>query len=87
MPETNSEKKYLDKTGLSYLIGKLIDKFSALGHKHKIEDLEDYTVDTSLSDTSENPVQNKVINAEFERINDTLAEKTQVQIITWEADD
>ena len=57
-------------------------------------------IDSALSDTSENAVQNKVINAEFVRLNalvgdssvseqisDAVAQKAQVQIITWEADD
>ncbi len=80
-------------------------------------------VDSALSSTSANPVQNKVLDAEFEaiskamnvydaaldekaniththeisdvnnlqslldEINDIIAQKSQVQIITWEADD
>lgn len=75
-------------------------------------------VDTALSPTSTNPVQNKVVDAEFDamseamgalelsidgkadashnhnndyytktEIDNSIAKKTQVQIITWEAND
>ena len=45
------------------------------------------TVDSELCSNSTNPVQNKVIDAEFSNIGELLAQKSQVQIITWEDDD
>ena len=60
----------------------------------------DIEVDSELSETSENPVQNKIVNAAIsslialvgdtsvaEQITNAVAQKSQVQIITWEADD
>ena len=57
-------------------------------------------IDDALSDSSTNPVQNKVVNAAIsnlntlvgdtavaEQINSAVAQKSQVQIITWEDDD
>lgn len=44
-------------------------------------------VDSSLSNSSENPVQNKLITTKFNDINNTITQKSQVQIIKWEAND
>lgn len=41
-------------------------------------------VDTELSSTSTNPIQNKAV---AEAVKDMLSQKTQVQIITWEEND
>ena len=46
--------------------------FAPLTHKHSILDLTDYTIDSELSETSNNPVINKVVNAEFEAIGDAM---------------
>ena len=62
------QKKYVSLSKLSTFLDNLKNTFAALGHKHTINDLTDYTVDTTLSDTSTNPVQNKVIDAEFDSI-------------------
>ena len=39
-----------------------------------MSDITDYTVDSELSSTSENPVQNKIIKAEFNSISDAIGE-------------
>lgn len=44
-------------------------------------------VDSELSPNSTNPVANSTLNAEFDAINNAVAQKAQVQIITWEDDD
>lgn len=44
-------------------------------------------VDTDLSEESVNPVQNKTIKLQFDAIGNNIAQKSQVQIITWGADD
>lgn len=64
----NNEKKYASLSTLQTFLDNLKTKFSNIGHKHTISDLTDYTVDSSLSSTSTNPVQNKVLNAEFDKI-------------------
>lgn len=61
-------KKYVSLTRLSAFLSKLKTTFAPLSHNHAISDLTDYTVDTALSETSTNPVQNKVINEEFEAV-------------------
>lgn len=88
------QKKYVSLSKLATFLDNLTNKFAALTHRHNISDITDYTVDTELSSSSTNPVQNKVLDAEFEAIsetmndiNDIVAQKTQVQIVTWEADD
>ena len=64
----SQEKKYVSLSRLSTFLGNLYDKFSLVGHKHTLSDITDYTVDSQLSSNSVNPVQNKVIDAEFEAI-------------------
>jgi hypothetical protein len=65
---SNDSKKYISLARLSKFLDNLTNKFAALSHKHTISDLTDYTVDTSLSPTSNNPVSNAVLDAEFEAI-------------------
>lgn len=61
-------KKYAGLDALRTFLDNLKNTFAALNHTHKISDLTDYTVDETLSSTSTNPVQNKVLDAEFEAI-------------------
>ena len=68
----NNSKKYVSLTRLSTFLDNLSSKFASLSHKHTMADLTDYKVDTSLSSTSTNPVQNKVLDAEFDAISDAL---------------
>ena len=62
----NNSKKYVSLTSLSNFLDNIKAQYSKIGHKHPISDFMDYTVDTELSPISTNPVQNKVIDAEFE---------------------
>lgn len=64
----NNSKKYASLATLQTFLDNLKATFSLLGHKHKISDLTDYTVDTTLSSTSSNPIANKTVDAEFEAI-------------------
>lgn len=68
----NNQKKYISLSKLSTFLENLSAKFAALYHTHKLSDITDYTVDTSLSPTSINPVQNKVIDAEFDAISNAM---------------
>ena len=61
-------KKYVGLDTLRVFLSNLNSKFATLSHKHTISDITDYKVDTELSSTSTNPVQNKVINDEFDAI-------------------
>lgn len=63
-----STRKYVSLSKLSTFLDKLKTTFASLTHTHTISDLTDYAVDSALSDTSVNPVQNKVVNEEFESI-------------------
>lgn len=63
-----STKKYVSLSKLSTFLDKLKTTFASLSHTHQLNDITDYTVDTALSDTSTNPVQNKVLNEEFDSI-------------------
>lgn len=64
----NNSKKYVSLTRLSNFLDNIKTKYSQIGHKHTVSDLTDYKVDDTLSSTSVNPVQNKVIDAEFEAV-------------------
>ena len=55
-----SEKKYVSLSRLSDFLENLYDKFAPKNHEHQ--------ADSQLSSTSTNPVQNKVLDAEFEAI-------------------
>ena len=59
-----STKKYVSLDKLSIFLNKLKTIFAAKDHTH--------AVDSALSDTSINPVQNKVLNAEFDAIADGI---------------
>lgn len=63
-----AQKKYASLSTLNTFLDNLKDTFAALSHKHTMSDLTDYKVDTALSPTSTNPVQNKVVDAEFDAI-------------------
>lgn len=67
-----STKKYVSLSKLSTFLDNLGDKFAELTHKHTLSDITDYVVDSELSPTSVNPVQNKAINAEFDAISDAF---------------
>lgn len=55
--------EFLDFKGLSEFFTGLFGKFATLSHKHKVADISDYTVDSSLSSSSTNPIQNKAVNS------------------------
>lgn len=61
-----AQKNYVSLNRLSDFLDNIKAKFATITHGHKLEDISDYTVDSALSSTSTNPVQNKVIDAEFE---------------------
>lgn len=100
-------------TTVSEAIGKRVEKVEGKGlsendyttaEKNKLANIEaganKTVVDSALSASSENPVQNKVVNAAIstlntlvgdktvsEQITSAVAQKSQVQIIRWGADD
>ncbi len=75
-----SQKKYVSPSGLSTFLSRLRSIFAPIDHEH--------TIDSTLSDTSTNPVQNKVINDEFSAVEDAMGilgdvidTKSQVNIV------
>ena len=77
-----AEKKYVGAEALIRLVAQLKAGFSQIGHKHTTSDIEDYTVDSSLSSTSTNPVQNKAIKAEFQSVESAIASKADKSDLT-----
>lgn len=63
-----STKNYASLKSLQTFLDNLKNTFAPLSHNHSISDVTDYTVDSALSPTSTNPVQNKVIDEEFEAV-------------------
>lgn len=59
----HEKEEFLDESGLQYVINKFVTFFAKITHTHKLSDISDYTVDSSLSSTSTNPVQNKAVNS------------------------
>lgn len=84
---SQEQYNFLDELGLGRVIDYIKTKFASFSHSHKLSEITDYAVDSSMSSTSENPVQNNVLKMEFDAINNELSQKSQVQIVTWEADD
>lgn len=65
-------KKYAGLDALRTFLDNLKNTFAALNHAHKISDLTDYTVDKTLSTTSTNPLQNKVVTEKINSANSTI---------------
>lgn len=60
---SQEQYNFLDELGLGKVIDNVKTMFAKLSHSHKLSDISDYTVDSAMSSTSTNPVQNKVINS------------------------
>lgn len=84
---SNEKKKYVGLETLQTFLDGCKTIFANLTHKHTLSDISDYVIDTELSSTSTNPVQNNAIKVELDSINELASQKTQVQFITWEGDD
>ena len=65
-------KKYVSLSKLSAFLDNLKNVFALKTHTHTTSDISDFVVDSELSSTSTNPVQNAVINAEFDAISDAM---------------
>ena len=63
-----AQKKYVSLSKLETFLDNLKNIFAAFSHKHTMSDVTDFVVDSELSSTSTNPLQNKAINEEFEAI-------------------
>jgi len=69
---SNETKKFAGLESLQAFLDGCKTLFASITHKHTMSDITDYTVDEALSDSSTNPVQNKVINEEFDAIADAM---------------
>lgn len=67
-----SNKQYVSLARLSDFLDNIKAKYSQIGHKHTISDLTDYKLDTSLSSTSNNPIANSAVDAEFEAVSQAM---------------
>ena len=83
----NTTKKYVSLARLSDFLDNIKANYSQIGHKHTISEITDYKVDSSLSSTSTNSVQNKVLDAEFNSVatamntlEDAIDKKSSVQL-------
>ena len=55
------EKRFLGEIGLPQLIELIKSEFAKLVHTHTKSDIIDLEVDTTLSSSSENPIQNQAV--------------------------
>ena len=55
-------KKYVNLNNLATFLSNLRGVFAALTHTHNLSDIADYVVDSELSPTSTNPLQNKAVS-------------------------
>ena len=67
-----ANKKYVSLSKLQTFLNNLKNTFALLTHSHTISDITDLTIDTSLSPASNNPVANKVLDAEFDAISQAM---------------
>ena len=82
---SQEQYNFLDELGLGRVIDYIKTKFASLSHSHKLSEITDYTVDSSMSSTSMNPVQNKVIKFALDEkvpITRTVNGKTQTYYTT-----
>lgn len=68
----NNNKKYVSLTRLSNFLDNIKARYALIGHKHTTKDITDYVVDSELNPNSSNPVQNKVLDAEFDAISQAM---------------
>lgn len=76
---SNEEKRYAGLESLRKFLENCKTTFAAITHTHTKSDIEDLVIDTEISATSENPVQNKVISAKISLINDALSDKANAE--------
>lgn len=67
-------KKYVSLSKLSVFLDNLKTVFAYKTHDHVMSDISDLSIDEALSNTSTNPVQNKVIDTEFKAVKETMGE-------------
>ena len=79
------QRKSVSLSKLSRFLDKFKETFAFKSHKHSLTDISNYTIDSSLSSTSSNPVQNSAVTAKFDELHNVVSHK--VQIITWGDDD
>jgi hypothetical protein len=68
------EKKYFGLNGLTALINGLKQNYAQKKHSHELSDLADYVVDSELSSSSANPIENQVVSAEFDSVKSDLSD-------------
>lgn len=68
-----AKKKYASLSSLQTFLDNLKITFASIAHTHTINDISDFSIDSALSSESTNPVQNKVVNAEFDAISKAMA--------------
>lgn len=67
-----AQKKYASLSTLQAFLDNLKNTFAPKSHGHKVSDLTDYVVDTELSSTSNNPIANSAVDAEFEAVSQAI---------------
>ena len=66
---------FLSLTGLTKFFNNLKETFASINHTHTLDQVTDFNIDTTMSSTSTNPVQNKIVKA-------ALDNKADVELIT-----
>ena len=82
-----AQKEYLDLSGVSRFLYNIKNLFANISHTHTKSEITDLIIDSSLSSSSTNPVQNKVINSALSdhanntNIHFTAAERTKLSSV------
>lgn len=67
-----AQRKYVSIPKLSVFLNNLKNLFAPISHRHTLSEISDYKVDSTLSSTSSNPVENKTIKSEFDLITNKI---------------
>lgn len=73
-----AKNKFLDLSGVSYFLNKCKALFAPISHSHNLDEITDYIVDTELSSTSTNPVENKAVQSAIQILEDKKANKSEL---------
>lgn len=79
---SNETRKFAGLEALQTFLEGCKTLFANITHKHTLDDVTDYVVDSELSQESNNPVQNSTITAEFNAIKDSKAAKDHSHAIS-----
>lgn len=75
-----AKEKLTTLENLNYFLSWISRKFSAIGHKHTKNEITDLVVDSALSSSSSNPIENKAVQAAVQKLEDEKANRDELGV-------